>query len=1332
MLAGINWNYNLIDQELIDGKTGDVYNNGTVCRRLQDAINGLVPKTYRFFFYQGLSDGTESSTSQLVVVNNTDIHYGTAVSGYGTYGKENGKTFVGWNTLKKGAGYDVSTDGSREIVIAPAEWETWLETWKNAGKLEVNESGSTVTINLYARWVDNVKLEIEMNGGRVEVTQGETTKVVTDSANNELTGDYQSTAVFGEPTRSGYTFAGWTFTAGAGNVGSTFAGSTYTFGYGAKNDKLVASWTANAVTVTFNENGGTWSGWAAATTQSSTKTKQVTFAQTYGKADENGKTWPKDPVKTVTTAGGKTVTAAFEGWYTAQNGGDLVKSTDTVNATEARTLYARYAAVDEVVETVEEAVSLNANHYTMESMKRVDAELKTLLGGAPLTNAKAAELQSVLDQLVVLTKDDASPSVEVYENKEVIAEAYENGDYDSAVDTLNKSAETGEISYVFPGKDAYTYFCYTNDTNPFVLVNAVDVAKNGADSRVSYPTTVTMNTQLNASNKLRTRSGMSNGTANANVKAEYTIKERTMANPYAGELQYFGANHSSDAYKNQTGYDYYTHENYLMLTPKFDKTASGKQYALYTFTVQDDSYTAETAAADTISLAGADYYGEYKTGTPITDNGNAEVTPEHAITIYVEYYNSQNGERTDVNGQTVDAKGNGKAGGNGNLEVYTGFNENGKWSKVDYLYRTAGQAANWEFIVPQTVTNGQSPSYLAKDPIYGQNDVGSFYYLMKSDDAATGLYWNAYDAYLAKNPTDKQGARVAGANAAMAAMTAQVKAEMKTKVGSALRGKVNPVTQAVNAQNGDYISWPYSGTTRWSTQFYAPAKTREDTLVYVHIYDRWGNTYTNILQRNFQDLEKPKASSTERGKVTVNETGGSGLAEIKITEYAYEGSGRMLKSLAGMTDGNLTWNAAKNAFTVTGLAKGQHEYTYSLYVRDNAGHEQTINFRASTSGSVTVTVNDEKMGGSYAEAAAAPQASGNNSADLVGEEAPMTMLSVEAVEPGELAEDTLIGAAAPAEEEAVPEMYSFVLNEIYTVNLFNPEEASYDVAIKSTAGGIVKAYVDGAYTPAKSGKITIAGGSQVQIRVSSRAGYELESLVMLGKNGSTDLTGTYNAEITEDVTIKAVFRETGAKLTITVENGAVNGQSERIVSPYSQVTVVAKAAPEGKVFAYWVQNGEDETPVSYDETYTFIATSSAALKAVYADAAVEKTAGVVMDAASDTHVNVVNGKYTLSYSGKLIVPEGAKIEEFGLVLTNQSAADCSAENLVIGGSVNGVKTAKLAGSVLTENGQCKLNVNNVAGGQTRTGRLYLVVTLADGTTETVYSNTWSELTTPAA
>ena len=121
-----------------------------------------------------------------------------------------------------------------------------------------------------------------------------------------------------------------------------------------------------------------------------------------------------------------------------------------------------------------------------------------------------------------------------------------------------------------------------------------------------------------------------------------------------------------------------------------------------------------------------------------------------------------------------------------------------------------------------------------------------------------------------------------------------------------------------------------------------------------------------------------------------------------------------------------------------------------------------------------------------------------------------------------------------------------------------------------------------------------------------------------------------------------------------------------------------------------------------------------------------------MDLASPSQVTMVNGKYTLAYSGRIVLPEGAQIEEFGLVLTNQSADSCTADNFVIGGTVNGKNVAKLVGQTVTDENQCMINVNNVAAGQTRTGRLYMTVRFADGTTQTIYSSTWAQLDTPAA
>ena len=218
--------------------------------------------------------------------------------------------------------------------------------------------------------------------------------------------------------------------------------------------------------------------------------------------------------------------------------------------------------------------------------------------------------------------------------------------------------------------------------------------------------------------------------------------------------------------------------------------------------------------------------------------------------------------------------------------------------------------------------------------------------------------------------------------------------------------------------------------------------------------------------------------------------------------------------------------------------------------------------------------------------------------------------------------------------------------------------------------------------------------------------------------------GTYSGE--SSVLEAGVDGDGYGMITVTVENGAINGQSERKVSPYSRVTVTAATAPEGKQFAYWAFGGADGTPISYDPVYTFIVTGDTALTAVYSDTASQAAASIAMDPASANHVTQVNGAYTLMYSGKITLPEGATIQEFGMVLTDQASENCTAETLVIGGE----RVAKLTATQMTENGQYKMTVNNVAAGATRTGRLYAVITLADGTTETIYSSTWSELNTP--
>jgi hypothetical protein len=1442
-LAGIDWQLNKLQQQQVDGKNGSRYAEDTICAIVNDAINGnddlgisgLVPKTYKFYFYYGLPDNNglylhiddyESNGLEM------KYHFGqTFVSPALTpdANLSSGLTFYGWFTKLNDSTHCVSSAANRYVVELPID-EVLLEEWAGEDLAEVStEDGEVYKVSLYGGYVNNVTLEIELGeNGYAKYTpvdqKGNVKSEVEVSVSAKPTFGYGSTLTFTEMARTGYTFASWNFTKGANNFESTMVGNVYTYGYFTGSDKtndvLTAVWTPNTYTVTFNKNAedatgtmapqtftydveqnltanayertgyyfdgwstnangtGTvytdgqsvknlatngsfdlyaiwvnanyvltftigeddeWQGWPGTVEDTAAQQKTVTHGAKYGAEDANGYTWPNKPVRPVVVAEDYEIHAQFKGWYTAAEGGTPVTAATDFTATGDQTLYAQFDTV--VVENVKIKLEdyikyLDANHYTEESMQAVDEVLKSILDkDGEVTQADLDALNGAYESLVPAAAanggDVMNPEVNVYENKAALQKAIESGEFTGDASYMLRD-DVGEVNFVYPGKCYYTFYCYTNSATPAIMINAKDVAGTGsASKRVSYPLTFDMQQASGVVNNGWMNYTYDDPTDNTTGrKAEYDMQYSEVENEYSG-LKYFGKNYEG------TNYSFYEQTPYIILKPQFVEQG-GRQFALYTFKVNDDSNS--KLLANEISLAGAELYGEYANGVEITTDYEA-VTPVDAVTIFVEYRNTMSEGRSDAAGQVVDANGVGTYSDTGALEVYNKFHENGYqnnvWVNVDYLYRNSGGVDNNDFITPLFLKNGSYDLYVANDPVYGQTDVGSFYYLMKSTDAATTAYWNAYDDHLAKNPGDYAGARIAGATAGLKPMKNQVIADMKNE---AIRAKMNSTwTQAAEVQNGDYIYWPYTGSTKWSTQFYAPARTREDTLVYVHIYDRFGNHYTNILQRDLQDTQAATANTLARGEVVINELGGSGVADVTI----YELNTQKKVSVAGMTDGQ-EWNVVNNQFTITGLPQGNNDYKYTMKITDKAGGVQTFNFQARSDGSVLVTVNDENMGGAYAAAAAAPQAGtqGSDPVNGVGigeiEEAALTTLAIEEVQPDEIAVDVIGEAAvngghAEDDEEYRPDVYTFTVNGTYVVNLFADTARDYEVTLKSTVGGTLKAYVNGQYAAPQAGKIRVPAGSQVQIRLTSKTGYELEGLTMEYPDGRVaDLVGAYNAEINDDVTIKAVFVETASLLTVTVENGAVSGRQELKVKPYSRVTAVAEAAPEGKVFAYWAQDGADDVPVSYDEVYTFIVTSDADLKAIYADETAAQTAGIAMDAAADTHVTLVNGRYSLAYTGKITLPEGAQIEEFGLLLTNQSGSDCTAQNFVIGGKVNGVNVAKIAGQTLTEEGQCRINVNNVAAGQTRTGRLYLTVRLADGSTQTIYSNTWSELNTPAA
>jgi uncharacterized repeat protein (TIGR02543 family) len=192
--------------------------------------------------------------------------------------------------------------------------------------------------SLYAHWAEAWIVTWNANGGKkapaaVLVVKGEPLGAL-PTAN---------------PTRTGYTFAGWgtTATSAVSDVTETSEPSGDTTYY--------ALWTAKEYAVKFNANGGKIG-------EDKTKTITETYAATY--------TLPDDPAR---------ASYKFLGWYTAKSGGSKITAASVVKITKATTLYARWSAAWKVTWNTNSLGEVAAPVQTLVQKGKSVGTLPTLL-----------------------------------------------------------------------------------------------------------------------------------------------------------------------------------------------------------------------------------------------------------------------------------------------------------------------------------------------------------------------------------------------------------------------------------------------------------------------------------------------------------------------------------------------------------------------------------------------------------------------------------------------------------------------------------------------------------------------------------------------------------------------------------------------------------------------------------------------------------------------------------------------------------------------------------------------------------------------------------------
>ena len=207
---------------------------------------------------------------------------------------------------------------------------------------------------------NNRYAKIELSGGNVVLRRNRVTFVDGNSKSTDYAKYKGGTLAFlPTPSRTGYTFKGW-FTAQSG--GTKITTSTVF-----EDDTTVyAQWTANTYTVRFDIN---YTGGTNPTSQT------VTYGSTYG-------TLPKP------TRSGYT----FMGWYTALNGGTLIRNGTMVSTASNHTLYAHWKVI--------EIISVEITWGTMEFTYcdgDWDPDTHTYINGYWAPNATGSDLVTVVN-----------------------------------------------------------------------------------------------------------------------------------------------------------------------------------------------------------------------------------------------------------------------------------------------------------------------------------------------------------------------------------------------------------------------------------------------------------------------------------------------------------------------------------------------------------------------------------------------------------------------------------------------------------------------------------------------------------------------------------------------------------------------------------------------------------------------------------------------------------------------------------------------------------------------------------------------------------------------
>ena len=758
-------------------------------------------------------------------------------------------------------------------------------------------SGSNVTINVtskspvnyYALYKLTLTLIYDANGGS-GAPAAEASKALYYCSNGNGMTSVTYTVSKTEPKHSsGYTFGGWS-TVKNGSV-EYVGGSEITIG---EKKTLYAVWIDKA-------------------TADSNAKKYVETTVTYGYDATTGKALEKkltealsgteltsynDYIKAVNAYnaavknGKSTVTNAENYRKAAAN---LASYTSKINSIKVVSFLENMTVtygINGKTETKTGATvqSINLNHYSEGTLNTISSSYKTAKDNTNLTLANQTKFNGYVEAVA-----------KAYTNLDAIGSElkYDVNETSKAVAAqLGKSEDVEAISYVRTDYGP-TYYCYTNSKEPKIVINALENPKSGT-ARIGYPT------RFSASSDHGTDS--------------YAVINKTTGNAYSAYTNagtYAIGNTYSENINGESlsGAAYYSTYSQIQLKPKF---TTDKQTVSYTLSATDDALVKENNGLYT----GKNYAKTtYLAGTQRTAN-----TGEN-ITIIISYHNSMGVFKATPT----------QVGSDVALNQY-------------HLFRTAAGASNWE------LPKSGDTMYSVDHGDYGQCGLGSFTYTFTTEDS--NAYTFDFDKCVIGAPKGSTSENV-DKTALLKAL--KDKLIVKDKNGNydytnlkAMSAKTFKSCEYQRGSDGKQIPvsgtgvgyWEWTGT--WSYNYYP----QTGAFTYVHLIDRWGNTFDAIYCVGKMDYLCLKAETNTAGAYDIIESGGSGIASLTLNATGFE----------ILTDENSVME--NNVFRTNGntirIKTGEANKSYTLNMKDKATNASTATVTSDENGIITLSITDEE------------------------------------------------------------------------------------------------------------------------------------------------------------------------------------------------------------------------------------------------------------------------------------------------------------------------------------------------------------------------------------